>query len=152
MILPGEQRFPFQHLRENTASAPDVHLHVILLPRKHDLGRPVIPRRNIASHLRVLDTSQAKVTDFEIAILIDQDVAWLEVAVYYTSGMDVFQPALHRSVFVLLDLPLSWVLAYQDLIEEVLDELLFQRSRGQKAVKVSTQELSDEVATTVSFA
>jgi hypothetical protein len=36
--------------------------------------------------------------------------------------------------------------AYQDLVEEVLDELLLKRSRGEQAVQISTKEFGDEVA------
>lgn len=43
-----------------------------------------------------------------------------------------------------------WLFTYEDLVEEVLDELLLERSRGQEAVEVGTQELSHEVAATVS--
>lgn len=35
---------------------------------------------------------------------------------------------------------------YQDLIEEVLDELLLQRSRGEEAVKIGSEQFGDEVA------
>jgi len=35
---------------------------------------------------------------------------------------------------------------HQDLVEEVLDELLLERSRGQEAVEIGAQELGDEIA------
>jgi hypothetical protein len=35
---------------------------------------------------------------------------------------------------------------YEDLVEEVLDELLLQRARSQEAVEVGSEELGDEVA------
>lgn len=35
---------------------------------------------------------------------------------------------------------------YQDLIEEILDELLLQGPRGEETVKISTKKLSDKVA------
>lgn len=35
---------------------------------------------------------------------------------------------------------------YEDLVEEVLDELLLQWARGQEAVEICPEELSDEVA------
>jgi hypothetical protein len=34
---------------------------------------------------------------------------------------------------------------YQNLIEEVLDELLLERSRGEQAVEISSEELCDKV-------
>ena len=44
-----------------------------------------------------------------------------------TSGVDVFQPS-------------------EDLIQEVLDELLFERSGREESVKIGTEELGDKVA------
>jgi hypothetical protein len=38
---------------------------------------------------------------------------------------------------------------YEDLVEEVLDELLLQRARGQEAVEIGSEELSDEVAVVI---
>jgi|FreactcultuFSWF8_1027224.scaffolds.fasta_scaffold00132_10 hypothetical protein len=35
---------------------------------------------------------------------------------------------------------------HQNLVEEVLDELLLERSRGQEAVEIGAQELGDEIA------
>lgn len=34
-------------------------------------------------------------------------------------------------------------LSYQDLVEEILDELLLKRARGEEAVQISTQELGN---------
>jgi hypothetical protein len=39
------------------------------------------------------------------------------------------------------------IYTYQDLIQEVLDELLFKRSRGEEAMEVGSEKLSDKVAT-----
>ena len=44
-----------------------------------------------------------------------------------TGGVDVFQTT-------------------EDLVQEVLDELLFQRSGSEQSVKIGTQELGNEVA------
>lgn len=81
VVLAGEEGFPFQHLRKDTACAPDVDLHIVLLPCEHDLRRAVVSRRHVSRHLRVLDTREAKVADFEVAILVDEDIARLQVTV-----------------------------------------------------------------------
>lgn len=81
MILPQEKRSPRHHLGEDTSRAPDVDFLVVPSPGEHDLGCAVVSRRNIACHLRFLHAGQAKVADFEIAVLVDEDVAWFEVAV-----------------------------------------------------------------------
>lgn len=38
---------------------------------------------------------------------------------------------------------------YEDLVEEVLDELLLERAGGEKAVEIGSEELSDEVANSI---
>lgn len=35
---------------------------------------------------------------------------------------------------------------YEDLVEEVLDELLLERARSQEAVEIGSEELGDEIA------
>ena len=56
MVLAGEKGLPLKHLREDAPSAPDIHLHIVLLPGEHDLGGSVVPRGDVASHLGVLNT------------------------------------------------------------------------------------------------
>lgn len=74
-VLAREQRFSFQHLREDTSRTPDIDRDVILLPSEHDLRRTVIPCRDVARHLRVLYSGKAKVADFQVAVLVDENVA-----------------------------------------------------------------------------
>lgn len=127
MILPRKQWLPLQHLGKDAARAPDIDLDVVLLPRQHDLGRAVVARRDVARHLRVLDAREPEVADLEVAVLVDEDVGGLEVAVHDAGAVDVFEAA-------------------KDLIEEVLDELLFEGAGGEEAVEVGAEELGDEVA------
>ena len=54
VVFAREQRFTLKHLRKDTARAPDVDLHVVLLPREHDFRSAVVSCRDIAGHLRVL--------------------------------------------------------------------------------------------------
>lgn len=74
MVFAREQRLALQHLRKNTPCTPDIHFHIVLLPCEHDLGRPVVSRGDIACHLGILYTRQAEVADFEIAILVYENV------------------------------------------------------------------------------
>lgn len=90
MVLPWKQRFPFKHLRKNAPCTPDIHFHIIFLPREHDFGSAVISCRHVACHLRVLNTGQTEIADFQITVLIYQDIAGFEVAVHYACGVDVF--------------------------------------------------------------
>jgi hypothetical protein len=98
VVLAGEQRLALQHLRENAACAPDVDLDIVFLPREHDLRRSVVTCRDITRHLGVLYTGKSEVADLEIAILVDQNVARLQVAVDDSCGVDVFQSALEPLV------------------------------------------------------
>lgn len=53
------------------------------------------PRGHIAGHLRVLNACETEVTDPQVAVLVDEDVAGFEVAMYNTGGVDIFQTALN---------------------------------------------------------
>ena len=93
-VLSGKERLALEHLSENAPGAPNVNRNIVLLPCEHGFGGPIIPRRHVASHLRFLYSGETKITDlgcgavgqrraerwrvphFEIAILIDKDVAW----------------------------------------------------------------------------
>jgi hypothetical protein len=94
VVLSGEKGLALEHLGEDAACAPDVHLDVVLLPREHDLGRSVVSRRDIAGHLRVLDTCKAKVANLQVAVLVDENVGGFEVTVDNAGGVDVFQTTL----------------------------------------------------------
>jgi hypothetical protein len=98
VVFSGEQRLALEHLSENASCTPDVHLDVVLLPREHNLGRTVVTGRDVTRHLGVLYTGQAEIADFQIAVLVDEDVAGLEVTVNNTGGVDVFQATLCESV------------------------------------------------------
>lgn len=82
MVLPLEDGVSKQHLSKDTANTPHVDFLVISSPGEHDLGRAVVACRHVAGHLRLLDPSQAEVAYFQIAVLVDEDVAGFQVAVH----------------------------------------------------------------------
>ena len=94
VVLSREERLALEHLSEDAASTPDVHLHIVLLPCEHDLGRSIVSGGDIAGHLRVLDTGEAEIANLQIAVLVDENVGGLEVTVDDTGGVDVFQTTL----------------------------------------------------------
>ena len=94
MILAGEEGFALEHFCKDAASAPDIDLDVVLLPGEHDLRRTVVPGGHISRHLGVLDTGQAEVANLQIAVLVDQNIAGLQVSVDDASGVDIFQTTL----------------------------------------------------------
>lgn len=81
MILAGEERLSLQHLGENTPRTPNIHLDIVFLPCKHDLRGTIISGGDVAGHLWILYTSKAKVTNLQVAVLVHEDVARLQVSV-----------------------------------------------------------------------
>ena len=60
-ILSGEERLSLKHLGENAPCAPNVDSNIVFLPREHNLGGPIISRRHVASHLRILYSGKTKI-------------------------------------------------------------------------------------------
>jgi len=92
-ILSGKEWLALKHLGENASRAPNVDGNIVFLPREHDLRGPIITRRHVAGHLRILYSGKTKVTylgcctvsqrkagwensDLEVTILVYKDVAW----------------------------------------------------------------------------
>lgn len=59
----------------------------------------------------------------------------------HSGRMNIFKTALLSSAAVAFEA----IITYQDLIKEILNELLFQRSRSQEAVKISAQKFGHEI-------
>lgn len=148
MILARKKRSTSQHLGEDAPRTPDIDLDVVLLPCQHDLGGTVVPRRDVAGHLGVLDTGEAKVADLEVAVFVDEDVARFEVAVDDAGGMDILEASLDdvRSSSTHAEFRDVCREAHEDLVEKVLYELLFQRPGGEQSVEVGAEQLCDEVS------
>jgi hypothetical protein len=85
MVLSGEERLTLQHLGKDAASTPNINLNIVLLPRQHDLRGAVVSCGNVSSHLRVLDTGETEIANLQIAVLVDKDVAGLQITVNDTS-------------------------------------------------------------------
>ena len=94
VIFAGEERLALEHLGEDATGTPDVDLDIVLLPGEHNLRGAIVAGRDVAGHLWVLDAGQAKVADLEITILVDQDVAGLQVPVHDAGRVDIFQASL----------------------------------------------------------
>lgn len=105
VILSWEQRFAFQHLCEYTSRTPNINFHVILLPCKHDLWSSVVSCRDISCHLRILNTSETEIADLKIAVLVDEDVAGLEITMNDACRVNIFQSTLKSSISLIL----TWV-------------------------------------------
>jgi len=94
MVFSREQRLALEHLGEDAAGAPDIHLDVVLLPGKHNLGGAIVSSRDVARHLRILNARQTEVADLQIAVLVHQNVARLQISMDHPGRVDVLQTAL----------------------------------------------------------
>lgn len=147
VVLSGEQGLSLEHFCKDAPSTPDINLHVVLLPSEHNLGCSVVSGRDITGHLGILDTGKAKVANLEVAVLVDKNVAGLQVTVDNSRGVYIFQASLHvcGQPNSLRQSSSIVFCTNQDLVEEVLNELLLKRPRREQAVEVSAEELGDEV-------
>ena len=117
LVLPREQRLPQEHFSEDTACRPDIYRSGVLFPTGHDFGRAVPSRRDVVRqdgvgghghHVVVrrvqLGPSQAEIAYLQIAVLVQQQVARLEVAMQDAGAVDVLEPAqqLVQEVLVVL--------------------------------------------------
>ena len=98
MVFSWKKGFAFQHFCKDAACAPYINLDVVLLPGEHNLRSTVVSRRNIASHLRVLDACETEVAYLQIAVLIDQDIRGLQIPMNDSSRMDIFQSSLEHNL------------------------------------------------------
>jgi hypothetical protein len=101
VVLSREERLALEHLGENASCTPDINLNIVLLPCEHDLRGSVVSGRYVTRHLGILYTGETEVANLEIAVLVDEDVAGLQVAVHNTSGVDIFQATLWKSAHFL---------------------------------------------------
>ena len=67
-ILSREERLSFEHLGKYAPRTPDIYCNVVLLPREHDLGSPIIASRHVARHLRVLYSGEAKIANLNYRV------------------------------------------------------------------------------------
>ena len=137
VILSREQRLALQHLCEDAPRTPDIDFHVVLLPCEHDLRRSIVSRRDVSGHLRILDACETEIADLQVAVLINENVAGFEIPVDDACRVDVFQTTLGKKL-ALCAIPAMPKVFYQDLVEEVLDELLLEGSRGQETVQIGS--------------
>ena len=68
-----------------------------------------------------------------------------EIAVDNTGRVYVLQTPLDADIRMPV-VKMSWVKTYEDLVEEVLDELLLEGARSEQSVQVGTEELGDKIA------
>ena len=89
---------------------------------RDELGRAVPARHDVLCELRVdlarRRPREAKVADLEIAVLVDEEVAWLEVAVDGSGRVDRLEPS-HELVRQPLDVRATEGLLAVDYVVQV---------------------------------
>lgn len=100
VVLAREEWFAVQHLCKDTACTPDINLNVILLPCEHNLRSSVVSCGHISGHLGVLNTCETEIADLEIAVLVDEDVAGLQIAMDDACRMDILETTLKSISYV----------------------------------------------------
>ena len=101
-----EQRLAGGHLSEDAANGPHVDTSGVLATTEQNLGRAVPESDDFVSVGAERDTksaSQTKIGQLQVALLVDEQVLWLEVAVQDAVGVAVAR-ALEELESELLDL------------------------------------------------
>mmetsp|Transcript_8403 Transcript_8403/g.20962 ORF Transcript_8403/g.20962 Transcript_8403/m.20962 type:complete len:271 (-) Transcript_8403:490-1302(-) len=116
LVLAGEDGLAHQQLGKDGAHAPHVHLGPVLLRAQQQLGRAVPQRDDAVGEPRVLPllvrARQPKVSQLHDALVVDQDVGSLEVAVQHALAVHVRQP-LEQLLHDALDLRLAEAVAHR---------------------------------------
>mmetsp|Transcript_42244 Transcript_42244/g.90136 ORF Transcript_42244/g.90136 Transcript_42244/m.90136 type:complete len:270 (+) Transcript_42244:701-1510(+) len=134
VVPAGEERLAPDHLGEDAAAGPHVDGGGVGLVLDEQLGRAVPARDDVLGERLVLGlgvwedgASKAEVADLQVAVLVHEEVARLEVAMQHVRRVDGVDTT-------------------QDLVEEVLEVLVGERLlRVDDVVQVGVHQLRDEV-------
>lgn len=167
-IFSWEQWISLQHFGKDTTSTPYIDYatwirnikiftmqhftcHIVLLPCQHNLWCSIISCRYITCHLGILNTSKSKITDLQVTVFIDENVAWFldwitwlgwctyicaryckftdQITMDDACWMYIFQSSLKWNHVSKIELPSQSSSTCQGLIQKVLYKLLFQWPR-----------------------
>mmetsp|Transcript_78805 Transcript_78805/g.170338 ORF Transcript_78805/g.170338 Transcript_78805/m.170338 type:complete len:351 (-) Transcript_78805:244-1296(-) len=132
VVLASEDGLAADELTEDAPDRPDVDGLCVLAGKQDHLRRSVPARHDIVCEGRVVlvvpeATGEAEVADFQVAVLVHQNIGGLQVAVHDIGAVEVQEPA-------------------EDLVREVLVVLVIQQLLGvDHAVKVCLHEVRDDV-------
>jgi len=111
VVLTGEHDFSAHDFSKSAACGPHVDLMRVFVTREHNLGSTIVASHDVLGQIFTLLFAQvateAKVTDFEITVLVQQNVTRLEISMNNIGRVQVLKSA-------------------QDLVDEVLDVLDLQ--------------------------
>mmetsp|Transcript_12581 Transcript_12581/g.33595 ORF Transcript_12581/g.33595 Transcript_12581/m.33595 type:complete len:272 (+) Transcript_12581:667-1482(+) len=133
MVFACKGRLPGDELAEDAADGPHVYGHRVLRGEQDHLRRPIPAGHHVVGAaecillLRLQHAREAEVADLEVAVLVHQQVRWLQVSVDNAGAVQVYQ-------------------ATKYLVHKVLVMLLCERLLGvDDPVKVRLHQVSDYV-------
>jgi hypothetical protein len=103
VVHAWEQRLATAHLAQDASNRPQIHRRRVALRQKHDFwcsipaGDHVLRERGLrygscfVLRLWHVTTRKTEVTDFDLAVLAQENVARLQIAMRHTCGMQVGQ-------------------------------------------------------------
>mmetsp|Transcript_33334 Transcript_33334/g.99266 ORF Transcript_33334/g.99266 Transcript_33334/m.99266 type:complete len:427 (-) Transcript_33334:1908-3188(-) len=126
IVLARQQRAPPEQLRHDAADRPDVDCCRVVFTRQQQLRRAVPPRDNVLSHVACFGACacKPKITDLEVARCIEQQVAWLQIAVQHVGTVHVLQATQHLVDEILVMLVRQWLRGADDLMQIGVHELV----------------------------
>ena len=93
VVLSGKEGLPSEKLGKDAADRPDVNGGGVLRARQQELRRPVPPRDDVLGHVLLLGVGprEPKVADLQVAVRVQEQVAWLEVSVKDVRAVNVLE-------------------------------------------------------------
>ena len=87
----------------------------------------------------ILNTCKTKVTDLEVTVFIDEDIRRFQISVDYTSRVNVFETPLINGIGLAKVIIQAFGYTHEYLVQEVLNELLLERSRRKEPMKIGSE-------------
>lgn len=132
VVAARKQRSAGQHLGKNAPHRPHIDGRGVLLEREHDLRSPIPPGSYVLGHEAEIVLGQshrageAKVTDLEVAVGVQEKITGLEVAMEHIGRMHGFQSP-------------------EGLVDEVLHVVVGEFLSADHSMQVGLHEFLDEV-------
>lgn len=140
VVVTREEGCAAKQLRENAANGPDVERVCVMTGVEDDLGRSVPPGDHVLrqrSGRLLIASSETEVADFKVTVLIQQQVARLQITMDDRRAVDVkaaTQQLIHEILAMVVRQILSGVnYAMHISLHEIrnnVDVLITSRSRG----------------------
>eukprot|EP00962_Isochrysis_galbana_P009630 scaffold2684_cov124-Isochrysis_galbana.AAC.11 len=139
IVATGQQRLARHHLSENAAACPDVNRSRIRLVLEQQLWSAVPARHDVLSEPHVFDlctwvhrARQPKVANLQVTILVDQEIAWFQIAVQHMGRMERMDTAQDLVEEVLKMLFREWLFRVNDVVQVGIHQLCHDILQGRR--------------------